>query len=375
MNAGWCYEACPDGFALDALEHVLVHKGAVSFVAACIWPRLPVVGQLLPGTFMGLVVSVAFSLFVTPFPTRSLEQVTGHKFFRGGLGTLPPWNFPPLEVDWADNYMWHKSWHTGARLAIVGLVESMVALMIVDQVTETRGSTTRECYGQSVGNILCGIMGLQGGSAVIGPTLINVGAGGRGRLSGVATSVCLFFCVTVFGPHIGKLPAAPLIGLMTLVACNTFHWGMMGTVRKANEESFNGVVILVVMLATVFVDLAIALVIGVVISSLGYAYNISTKVQLEVYVDRVLDARTFVLHSPLFFGSKDDFVSQIRLADINQKQVVLDFSKGNVLDHAGAEAIAEITERLQKAGKRVELIGLDVDAKDIPDCAAALPGD
>jgi len=348
----------------------------VSFAVAWLWPRMPVVGPLVPGTFVGVIVAVVFSLHVSPFPTRTLEQVSGRRLFRGGLeNTLPPWNFPPLEVEWPDKYMWHKAASTGVRLAAVGLVESLVALMILDQVTETRGSTTRECYGQSLGNVLCGILGLQGGCAVIGQSLINVSSGGRGRLSGISTSCFLFLIVAWLGPNISRLPAAPFIGLMTLVALNTFSWGMVGTIRRAGVDSMEGMVIMCVMMATVFLDLAVALVVGVIISALMFAWNVSTKVQLEIYVDRVLDSRSFVLHSPLFFGSAEDFVRQVRLAEIPQKQVVLDFSHGSVLDHTGAEAIAKITQRLQRAGKHVELIGLNVDAKEIMGCAMALPGD
>lgn len=355
----------------------MLSTALVSFGVAWLWPRLPVVGPVVPSTFMGMLVAVVFSMHVSPFPERSLEQVAGHRLFHGGMGTLPPWNFPPLEVDWTNKYVWHKAAAAGVRLAFVGLVESLVALMIVDQVTETRGSTTRECYGQSLGNVLCGILGLQGGCAVIGQSLINVSSGGRGRLSGISVSCCLFVAVAWLGPHISKLPAAPFIGLMTLVSLNTFSWGVIGTIRRAGVASSDSdtMVIVSVMLATVFLDLAVAVLVGVIISALMFAWNVSTRVQLEIYVDRVLDSRSFVLHSPLFFGSAEDFLRQVRAGEITQKQVVLDFSHSNVLDHVGTQAIAKITQWLQGAGKRVELIGLNVDAKEIIGCAMALPGD
>jgi SulP family sulfate permease len=355
----------------------MLSTALVSFAVAWLWPRLPVVGPLVPSTFMGMLVAVVFSMHVSPFPERSLEQVAGHRLFHGGMETLPPWNFPPLEVDWTNKYVWHKAATAGVRLAFVGLVESLVALMIVDQVTETRGSTTRECYGQSLGNVLCGILGLQGGCAVIGQSLINVSSGGRGRLSGISMSCSLFVAVAWLGPSISKLPAAPFIGLMTLVSLNTFSWGVIGTIRRAGVASSDSdtMVIVSVMLATVFLDLAIAVLVGVIISALMFAWNVSTRVQLEIYVDRVLDTRSFVLHSPLFFGSAEDFLRQILVGEITQKQVVLDFSHSNVLDHVGTQAIAKITQRLQRADKRVELIGLNVDAKEIIGCAMALPGD
>lgn len=355
----------------------MLSTALVSFAVAWLWPRLPVVGPLVPSTFMGMLVAVVFSMHVSPFPERSLEQVAGHRLFHGGMDTLPPWNFPPLEVDWTNKYVWHKAATAGVRLAFVGLVESLVTLMIVDQVTETRGSTTRECYGQSLGNVLCGILGLQGGCAVIGQSLINVSSGGRGRLSGISMSCSLFVAVIWLGPFISKLPAAPFIGLMTLVSLNTFSWGVIGTIRRAGVASSDSdtMVILSVMLATVFLDLAIAVLVGVIVSALMFAWNVSTRVQLEIYVDRVLDSRSFVLHSPLFFGSAEDFLRQIRVGEITQKQVVLDFSHSNVLDHVGTQAIAKITQLLQRADKRVELIGLNVDAKEIMGCAMALPGD
>merc|ERR1719502_391023 len=137
---------------------------------------------------------------------------------------MPPWNFPPRGVVY-DHDTLSKVIACGVRMAIVGLVESLLTLLLVDQITETQGSTTRECFGQSLGNLLSGLFGVQGGCALIGQTLINVGAGGRSRVSSFCASVGLFLSVMFLAPVVGKLPIASMVGLMFLMAINTFAWG------------------------------------------------------------------------------------------------------------------------------------------------------
>eukprot|EP00747_Dinoflagellata_sp_TGD_P003352 gnl/TRDRNA2_/TRDRNA2_107967_c3_seq1.p1 gnl/TRDRNA2_/TRDRNA2_107967_c3~~gnl/TRDRNA2_/TRDRNA2_107967_c3_seq1.p1 ORF type:complete len:368 (-),score=55.95 gnl/TRDRNA2_/TRDRNA2_107967_c3_seq1:88-1191(-) len=333
-------------------------------VSAIVWPKLPVVGKMLPGPFVAIVVSISFSAATSAwFPAKTLEHVAGASTFAGGLRSLPSWNFPPAGVDWTSHYMWGKVIITGVRMAIVGLVESLLTLMLVDQITETKGSTTREAFGQSLGNITSGLFGVQGGCALIGQTLINVGGGGKGRLSGVVMATGMLLTVVVLGPIIGKIPVASLVGLMFVVALNTFAWGSLELLTRSLIHWTDGAVIVLVTLVTVFHDLASAVILGLVCCALVFAWNASKRVKLEQHANEATDTRTFHLHGQLFFGSAMSYQSQIEVGRIPEGTVILDFTYSSVLDHSGVDAIVKIIERLTTSGKQVFTKGLPEHAK------------
>jgi len=337
----------------------------VSLATTWLFPRVPGLGRLLPAPLAALAVAVAFSCGVSPWlPQRSLGQAAGASALGGGLEALPPWNFPPLGVSWGSVHLWKQVVVGGVRMAIVGLVESLVTLLLVDMITETRGSTSRECFGQSMGNLLCGIFGVQGGSALLGQTLLNVGAGGRGRLSGLTMAAGMFAGIVLLAPLVSKIPVAAVIGLMFYVSMNTFAWGTLGLVRRTLIQRSDAAMIIMVSVLTVFWDLASAVILGIIVSALVFAWNVSNSVRLEVSVDRAVQKRVFCLHGPLFFASSWSFQQSIDAERIKELRVALDFTSGSVLDHSAMEAVVAVVRQLRGAGKRVEVTGLGLGAQE-----------
>eukprot|EP00747_Dinoflagellata_sp_TGD_P200702 gnl/TRDRNA2_/TRDRNA2_74126_c0_seq1.p1 gnl/TRDRNA2_/TRDRNA2_74126_c0~~gnl/TRDRNA2_/TRDRNA2_74126_c0_seq1.p1 ORF type:complete len:496 (+),score=74.18 gnl/TRDRNA2_/TRDRNA2_74126_c0_seq1:111-1490(+) len=334
----------------------------VSMVVAVIFPRIPRIGKLCPAPIIAIIVSAIFACFIdSAYPTRTLKDIAGEKTFKGGWDSLPVWNFPPKQLDWNDGNMWAKIIPTAVRMSLVGLVESLLTLLLVDQITETRGSTTRECFGQGIGNIMSGLFGTQGGCALIGQTLLNIGSGGRGRLSGFCMATSLAACVICLAPIVGKIPVASLVGLMFLVAINTFAWGTYRLFHMSLVQWTDGVTIILVTVVTVITDLATAVFLGLVFSSLVFTWNQSTEIKIDESTNG--KTRIFTVKGILFFGSVLNFQKQIEVGRIEEKEVEVDLRKVKILDHSALDAIAKVTERLVSAGKTVEYEGLTIEAQ------------
>jgi len=332
----------------------------VSMISAVVAPRIPVLGRVLPGPLVAIVCAIAFSCAISPwFPQRTLAQAAGEETFQGGPHSLPHWNFPPRGVDWSSTGMWTACLVTSIRMALVGLVESLLTVKLLDGLTGTPGSTRRECFGQGLGNIVAGLFGTQGGCALIGQSLINVSGGGTTRLSGFVMSLGLGVSVCVLAPVVGRIPVAALVGLMFLVSINTFAWGSLGLLHIIAWT--DALVIITVTLVTVFVDLATAVLIGLFISALVFAWSAAREVRL-VDDPQGENTRVFRLQGPLFFGSAMSFTSRVRPERIPELHVVLDFSDGRVLDHSALDAITKTVEKLREAGKKVECRALPKDA-------------
>lgn len=245
-------------------------------------------------------------------------------------------------------------------MALVGLIESLLTLTVIDQITETRGDARRECFGQSLGNLVSSLFGLQGGCAVVGQSLLNVSVGGRGRISSFTNAVCLLLSATILGPIVGEVPTAALAGIMFLVALNTFCWGAL---RLLHQMDFmDAFVIFVVTVLAVTVDLATAVIVGLCLSAIAFAWRAAQEARIEEAAQG--DVFEFRLHGPLFFASAMSYQSKIEVGRINEKTVVLDFSQGQVLDHSGLDAIAKVCDRLIDAGKQVMQRGLPQEAEE-----------
>lgn len=221
-------------------------------------------------------------------------------------------------------------------LAGVGLIESLMTLTLIDELTETRGRGNRECVGQGVANVTCGLFGGMGGCAMIGQSLINVKSGGRGRLSGITAATALLLFILVLAPLIERVPMAALVGVMFMVVIGTFEWATLHTWRKVPASD----VLVMVFVAgyTVFMhDLATAVILGVVISALVFAWQKSTHLLADVKVDEK-GSKVYQLRGPLFFGSVASFRDLFTPA-ADPADVVIDFYYTRVYDQSGLEAI------------------------------------
>jgi SulP family sulfate permease len=354
----------PDGTYVYVQGPVLwgmIATTAVSMAAAILFPKIPRVGQLVPGPLVAVIAATIFSCATNSvLPQRTLEHVAGSETFRGGLMALPPWNFPPADVQWHDESMWMKVVMTGVRMGFVGLVESMLTLRLIDRITETLGSTTQECFAQGLGNLVCSFFGLQGGCALIGQSLINIGSGGRGRLVGFIMSTGMGASVVFVAPIVGKIPVAAFVGIMFIVSLNTFAWGSVGLLRRI--DMMDALVIVVVTVVTVLTDLATAVLCGIFLSALTFAWNAARFAEVEEFGDGKT-IRNFKLRGVLFFGSTDNFMSKIQAGRIPEPAVHIDLSAGKILDHSALDAVVKTVEKLVENGKSVTCQGLSDDAR------------
>lgn len=254
-------------------------------------------------------------------------------------------------------------------LAAVGLIESLMTLTLVDELTDTRGSSNRECLGQGVANVACGFFGGMGGCAMIGQSLINVKAGGRRRLSGITAAVALLVFILFLAPLIEAVPMAALVGVMLMVVIGTFEWTTLQTWRRIPRADV--LIMLVVAAYTVFMhDLATAVVLGVALSALVFAWNKSKHLIADTQIDEH-GSKIYQLHGVLFFGSVTRFRDLFSPQD-DPEDVVIDFYFSRVYDQSGLEAINALAERYQKLGKRLHLRHLSEDCRRLLDKAGEL---
>ncbi len=278
---------------------------------------------------------------------------------------------------WLDDYVLPDfTWETlriilpfSIILAGVGLIESLMTLTLVDELTETRGSGNRECVGQGVANVTCGAFGGMGGCAMIGQSLINVKSGGRGRLSGITAATALLLFILFLAPYIEAIPMAALVGVMFMVVIGTFEWTTLQTWRKIPWPEV--LVMLVVAGYTVFMhDLATAVLIGVALSALVFAWTKSKHLIADTQLNEH-GSKIYQLHGPLFFGSVSRFRELFDPAS-DPDDVVIDFYFSRVYDQSGLEAINNLADRYTKVGKRLHLRHLSEDCRKLLDRAGDL---
>lgn len=222
-----------------------------------------------------------------------------------------------------------------AVLAAVGLIESLMTLTLIDEITETQGNSNRECLGQGVANIVCGLFGGMGGCAMIGQSLINVESGGRGRTSGAFAACCLLAFVMFFSQWIEMIPMAALVGVMFMVVIGTFEWASLKLYRKVPFTDFL-VMVIVTLYTAVMHDLASAVIIGVIVSSLAFAFKHAKNVNADIKINEH-GAKVYQIHGPLFFASTTQF-KELFDARKDPDTVIIDFYFTRVYDHSGLES-------------------------------------
>ena len=249
-----------------------------------------------------------------------------------------------------------------ATLAAIGLIESLMTLTLIDELTSTRGRSNRECIGQGVANIIAGLFGSMGGCAMIGQSMINISSGGRGRLSGISAALFLF-CFIIFPPLWGcieMIPVATLIGVMFIVVIGTFEWTSLRLWNKIPKSDF--LVIVVVSAITVMHDLAIAVAAGVIISALVFAWKKSQQIRAEIKEEN--GTKTYTLDGPLFFGAITRF-KDIFTPTKDPDNVVIEFLNTRVYDHSALEAINSIGEKYRELGKMLHLKHLSKECQNL----------
>ncbi len=243
-------------------------------------------------------------------------------------------------------------------MAGVGLIESLLTLTLIDEITETRGSGNQECVAQGAANLVTGFFGGMGGCAMIGQSLINVNAGGRSKISSSVAAIGLLLIVLFFANYIEMVPMAALVGLMIMVSIGTFEWASLRVFGKIPKSDI--IVMLVVMAVTIFLhNLALAVLIGVTISALVFAWENAKRIRARKHVDEN-GVKYYEIYGPLFFGSITAFNDKFDPLN-DPDEVVIDFKESRIADHSAIEALHKITERYHRAGKKIHLRHLSQD--------------
>ena len=335
--------------------------GLVALTMGIMW-GLPKLTKKVPAALLAIIVVAAIAIL------GGLDVSTVGSFIREGGGSgleggLPmfQWQifdmFSTLDEHWLSTIV-----PTAFILAAIGLIESLMTLNLIDELTETRGSGNRECVAQGGANFINGLFGGMGGCAMIGQSIININSGGRGRLSGIIAAVALL-CFILFGAGlIEQIPIAALVGVMFMVVIGTFAWSSFRILHKIPLA--DTVVLIAVSAITVWQDLAIAVLSGVVISALVFAWKNATMIRARKQIKED-GTKVYEIWGPLFFGSVQNFNGKFDVKN-DPAQVEIDFMESKVSDHSGIEALRGIANRYIQQGKQVKLTHLS------PDCIALL---
>ena len=251
----------------------------------------------------------------------------------------------------------------------VGLIESLMTLTLIDEITETRGQGNRECIGQGAANVVCGFFGGMGGCAMIGQSLINVNSGGRGRLSGITAAVCLLMFILFLAPLIEQIPMAALVGVMFMVVIGTFEWASLKMFRRMPSSDMF-VMVLVAGYTVLMHDLASAVILGVIVSALVFAWKHATHIGADVKYNE-FGSKIYQVHGPLFFASVASFKDMFDVPS-DPDDVVIDFYYSRVYDQSGLEVINALAERYENCGKRLHLTHLSDECRGLLDQAGDL---
>ncbi|UII19699.1 SulP family inorganic anion transporter [Fulvivirga ligni] len=270
-------------------------------------------------------------------------------------GGFPPFHIPSLPFNFETLTI---IFPYALIVAGVGLIESLLTLNIIDEITETRGRGNKEAVAQGMANVLSGFFSGMGGCAMLGQSLINISNGARARLSGIVAAVLLLIFIMFGANLVGMLPMAALTGLMIMVAIGTFEWASLRTFNKMPKSDI--FIMVMVTLVTIFLhNLALAVVIGVIISALVFAWDNAKRIRARKRVDEN-GIKHYEIYGPLFFGSVTTFNEKFDVAN-DPNEVIIDFAESRVVDMSAIEALNKLTERYQKAGKKVHLQHLSSD--------------
>lgn len=332
-------------------ETMYLFLGLVSLTMLIIW-GLPKLTKVVPASLVAIL--TIFGI-VTLFGIQT-KNVGDMASISGGF---PPFHIPavPFTLETLQIIFPYA-----LIVAGVGLIESLLTLNIIDEITETRGRGNKEAVAQGTANVLSGFFSGMGGCAMIGQSLINVSAGSRARLSGIFASVMLLVFIMFGADLVEKLPMAALTGLMIMVAIGTFEWASLKTFNKMPKSDI--LVMVLVTLVTIFLhNLALAVIVGVIIAALVFAWDNAKRIRARKRIDEN-GVKHYEIYGPLFFGSIAVFNEKFDVLN-DPDEVIIDFEESRVVDMSAIEALNKITERYKKVGKKVHLKHLSPDCRKL----------
>jgi len=346
---------------------LIMMLGLVLLTMVLIW-MTPKITKALPAPLVGIgVVTAIVIFFKIDVPTVStLADIEGgfpkfHIPFGAGEGIygtpLAPLNLETLKIIFPYALI----------LAAIGLIESLLTLNLVGEIKEERGGASKECVAQGVANTVTGFFGGMGGCAMIGQSMINVKSGGRTRLSGISAALFLLAFILFGSGIIGMIPLAALVGVMFMVVIGTFAWQSFTIMRRI--PLIDALVIVLVTVVTVYHDLAVAVVVGVIVSALAYAWNAARRIDASTEMDG--DAKVYKIVGPLFFGSIEGF-NELFDPKNDPDMVIVDFAGSRVVDQSALQAIEGLADKYIQAGKAIRLRHLTRDCHKLLNRAGQL---
>tara|TARA_R100000322_G_scaffold66272_4_gene41491 strand:- start:1277 stop:2905 length:1629 start_codon:yes stop_codon:yes gene_type:complete len=324
--------------------------GLVALTMLVIW-AMPKITRVVPAPLagIGIVAAVVIGFGI------DVPRVGDLATIKGGL---PPFHIPmvPFNLETLQIILPYA-----VILAAIGLIESLLTLNLVGEMTGQRGGASQECIAQGVANTVTGFFGGMGGCAMIGQSMINVKSGGRTRIAGIAAALFLLSFILFASPLIEQIPLAALVGVMFMVVIGTFAWNSVRILTRVPR--MDAFVILLVTVVTVMEDLAVAVVVGVIVSALAYAWGNATRIRAKTYTTPE-GAKVYQVNGPLFFGSSDGF-TELFDVESDPSRVVVDFEDSRVVDQSALQAIEAIAGKYEAAGKQLQLRHLSRDCHQL----------
>lgn len=330
--------------------HMIAGQGPLMYglvlLAIAVVVLFPKLTKIIPASLAALIVvsAVAIGFNLHTLRVGDLADISG---------ALPHFSLPvvPFSLEMLKVVLPYA-----VVIALVGLIESLLTMTVLDEMGGHKGNGNRESIAQGAGNTICGLFGCFAGCAMIGQSIINFTSGGRGRISGIVGAILLILFVVSLSGYIGLLPVAALAGIMLVVCYNTFEWSSLRRFRRMPKA--DALVMVIVTVITIFTDLAVAVISGVIISALVFAWQ-QARIRIREHKTKG-DLTVYKLEGPLFFGSAASF-SELFEPKNDPQNVVLDFAGTRVMDSSGVEAIDKLTARYLEAGKTIRLRHLSND--------------
>jgi SulP family sulfate permease len=328
-------------------ESLYIMLGLVALTIAIV-VLLPKITKAVPSSLVAIIVVFALVL-VFGIDTKTVQDIASVE------GGFPPFHIP--NIPWTFETLKIIAPYS-LIFAAVGLTEGLLTLNLVDEITGTRGKSNRECIAQGSSNILNGFFNGMGGCPMIAQTLVNLSAGSRARLSGIIAAITILIIILFGAPVIGKLPMAALVGVMVMVAVGTFEWASFRILNKMPRHDIF-VIILVAVITILLHNLALAVLIGVIISALVFAWESAKRIRARTFIDEK-GAKHYEIYGPLFFGSTMNFMDKFDI-ETDPSEVIINFKESRVNDMSAIDALNNLTKKYNDAGKTVHLKYLSTD--------------
>ncbi len=346
------------GFSWLQGESLYIMGGLVALTLVLVY-FIPKISKALPTTLIAIAVIFGIVHFFN-IDTKTVQDIASIS------GSLPPFHIPQIALNLDTLQI---IFPYAAIMAGVGLLESLLTLTLVDEVTESRGNANKESVAQGIANIANGFFTGMGGCAMIAQTFVNLNAGARKRISAIVSSLAILFIILVAAPVIEQIPMAALVGVMMMVAITTFSWGFFKKMTKMPKSDIL-VTLIVAGITIIFHNLAIAVLVGIIISALVFAWESAKRIRARKYVD-ANGIKHYEIYGPLFFGSIANFNEKFDLAN-DPETIMISFKESRIADMSGIEAVDLLTKKYSERNKKVILTHLSEDSRKLLENASAI---